>query len=426
MHNRIRIISLILVFIFVFSMIMVVNNQDYSVDAASTGNEIYVDARQHDPEAADGTQGNPYATIQDGIDNANDGDTINVLHGKYRGDLTIDKSVKIIGENIKNTFFVSLSDNSYMIDVSAPSVSIEGFTIWDKTPTVHRKAIIHLSEGADDFKLIGSALNYSKHGYGIQVEGANNVTIFDNTINNTNGISIEGSKTAVVSNNIIQNSTGIYLIRLVNSNHNIIENNNITNSSHYLIYGKNISNNKLRGNSLGDSANRGVEIVTGQDNIFENSSMVNISGIGIDLGSSDSRINNTYISGVGTGIKIKASNADVKNNTLHSCTSYGVYVEYGSNSKIYNNTFLYNYGEQHGRDITNNANNKWYNESTKLGNYWDDFFGPDPSNVNNTVVYDNETVPEVYKYKKGGVIDFYPKGCYNEPPVISLPVPSVY
>ena len=74
----------------------------YSDNSKASGRDLYVDDDQNYPDEADGSLYNPYKTIQDAIDNAENGDTIKVLKGRYNGDLVIDKSITIITESIED------------------------------------------------------------------------------------------------------------------------------------------------------------------------------------------------------------------------------------------------------------------------------------------------------------------------------------
>ena len=51
----------------------------------------------------DGSQEHPYQFIQDGIDNASDGDTVFVYSGIYYEQVTVDKSITFEGEDRNST-----------------------------------------------------------------------------------------------------------------------------------------------------------------------------------------------------------------------------------------------------------------------------------------------------------------------------------
>jgi hypothetical protein len=70
-----------------------------------------------------------FSKIQSAINNANDGDTVFVYSGIYKGHLEVDKSINLIGEN-KNTTIIRC-DNQYncVISIKKDGVNIRGFTI---------------------------------------------------------------------------------------------------------------------------------------------------------------------------------------------------------------------------------------------------------------------------------------------------------
>jgi len=75
-----------------------------SISAVSAA-DIYVNASA--PSGGTGTITNPYQTIEDGVDNAADGDTVNIADGTYSGignyGIIIDHSINITGESQTGT-----------------------------------------------------------------------------------------------------------------------------------------------------------------------------------------------------------------------------------------------------------------------------------------------------------------------------------
>jgi len=69
-----------------------------------------------------------YSTIQDAIDAASEGDTIFVYSGTYYESLQIDKTVTLTGED-KNNTFIDGDGSGNVVDVTADSVNINGFTV---------------------------------------------------------------------------------------------------------------------------------------------------------------------------------------------------------------------------------------------------------------------------------------------------------
>ena len=130
------------------------------------GNTIYV----NDDGGAD------YRNIKDAIDTANNNDIIYVYSGNYNeSNITIDKSINIIGEDRINTI-IDAGNNSDVFYISANFVSIRGFLI--------------RNSGKEDY------INYNS---GIDINSNNN-TITNNIILNCSyGINLRANS----KNNII-------------------------------------------------------------------------------------------------------------------------------------------------------------------------------------------------------------------------------
>ena len=76
----------------------------------------------------DGTLEHPYQYIQDGLDNANPGDAVFVFNGTYNEEVTINKTVDLIGED-KNGTFVNGTDYGFII--TADWVNLSGFSVYN-------------------------------------------------------------------------------------------------------------------------------------------------------------------------------------------------------------------------------------------------------------------------------------------------------
>ncbi|MDP1991448.1 MAG: right-handed parallel beta-helix repeat-containing protein, partial [Syntrophales bacterium] len=139
---------------------------------------IYVD-QARGAASADGTQENPYRTIQEGIDHVSSGGTVHVAAGRYTENLFIDKDVTLTGSGADKT----------ILDGSAAMV-----------PTLRFTGVAHGT--VDGFYILGG------NGSGIRVE-TSGVTIQSNIISDVNGSGIEvtsGSQVAILSNWIISNT----------------------------------------------------------------------------------------------------------------------------------------------------------------------------------------------------------------------------
>ncbi len=154
-----------------------------------------------------------YPTIQEAINNANDGDTVFVRNGTYEEDVVINKSISLLGENKIGTI---VSGNyvygESVVNINSSNVLLSGFTVrrgyWGIDVNGHD--IIITNNIVDDNKLAGIELNFWY-----------NNTIVENTISNTEGYLISNpiggyveNTTLIYHNNFINNhEAGMYYAR---------------------------------------------------------------------------------------------------------------------------------------------------------------------------------------------------------------------
>jgi len=173
-----------------------------------------------------------YLTIQEAINNANEGDTVFVRNGTYYENVVVNKSISLVGEN-KSTTIMDGMGTGTVIHVTAINVNISEFTIQNSGGS--------LPDG------------------GIHLDGSSGSSIYSNTIsNNGNGVVLSSSSGNVLNQNVITQSPG-FGIYLVFSQNNAINGNNVSNcgSGIELVYG---SGNILRDNNMTDNGyNFGVQ-----------------------------------------------------------------------------------------------------------------------------------------------------------------------
>ena len=135
----------------------------------------------------------PDESIQAGIDEARPGYTVLVHSGTYYENLTIDKKVKLVGENVTIDGW-----GESVVNITSNNVVFSGFTVLDGNK-------------------------------GIQIWYSNGCSILNNNISNSNldNIHLESSNHNKIEGN--QLSEGYVGIRLNNSHHNNILNNNASN-----------------------------------------------------------------------------------------------------------------------------------------------------------------------------------------------------
>ena len=203
-----------------------------------------------------------YLTIQQGIDQANDGDTVFVYNGTYYENIVIDKTLSLIGED-NTTTFINGRDVGNVIKINADGVTIKGFTI---------------QHGGLTYPLAG-----------INCSSDHNMISENSIIFNFYGITLYRSSNNKIIGNIIQNNAhcGIYISQ---STHNIIENNSIQNHTYNGIGMYDSSdNNTIQRNTLRNNKYCGVNIRISSFNIVRENIFVD-NNIGIHIPSSENTV----------------------------------------------------------------------------------------------------------------------------------------
>ncbi|MCJ7570417.1 MAG: C25 family cysteine peptidase [Candidatus Thermoplasmatota archaeon] len=198
---------------------------------------IYVDDDAVPPY--DGSLEHPYRYIQDGINNADNEDNVNVKIGTYNENIIINKTIKLIGES-KYSTIIDGGDIENTVIIQSNSSTITNFTILHNNSDKNKKEFIGLFIHKDCW---GNTIS-------------NNIIIK----NNKYGIYINDSCRNIISNNIITlNGMGIYLTKNITSRFekqiiltcsNKIEYNNISSNEGYGIYIQNLLNNHIYNNNF--------------------------------------------------------------------------------------------------------------------------------------------------------------------------------
>ncbi len=155
-----------------------------------------------------------YQTIQEAVNNANEGDVILVRTGTYYENVVVNKSVSLIGEN-KHATIIDGSNTGSVVKIYANNVSINGFTIRNSMYTLcfYGEGILLNSNACN---IIDNILTRNQRG--INLEGAIDNHILDNTITyNDIGIQFMNQPGQLLSvnntiyhNNFVSNGAGVY------------------------------------------------------------------------------------------------------------------------------------------------------------------------------------------------------------------------
>lgn len=174
-----------------------------------------------------------YATIQDAINNAVNGNTLLVNSGTYDEHVTINKTITLLGANKKDTI-IDGSHSGDVVVITSHNVTLNGFTIRNSSNEFFSGAGVHL-QNAIDCAISGNVITLNGFA-GLEIDDSANNTIFDNIVSSTIG-------------------SGVGLIwgdalRLLSSTHNTISGNIIIKSTEYDINLGNSSENQISRNTL--------------------------------------------------------------------------------------------------------------------------------------------------------------------------------
>ena len=152
-----------------------------------------------------------YNTIQAAIDATSSGDVINVAAGTYTENLTIDKSLDLLGAGLSTIIDGSLGGGALgsCIDIYASNVLVDGFKIMNGSYGMY----IGGGTVTYDYITVSNCEVTGNSKYGIQAIGLNNnnhsYIIFDNVYahdNDRNGIKIFACKNSEIKNCQITNN----------------------------------------------------------------------------------------------------------------------------------------------------------------------------------------------------------------------------
>jgi parallel beta-helix repeat protein len=147
-----------------------------------------------------------FPTIQQAINNATNGDTIQVSPGTYKENILINKSITLVGEEKTHTI-IDAQQNGPAIKINTNNTTVTGFTIKNSSQNLDIPGAGILLNSTTDVKITKNAIATNQHG--IIIQNSNNSLITDNTIkNNTIGIEIasNSNNNKIYHNNLINNT----------------------------------------------------------------------------------------------------------------------------------------------------------------------------------------------------------------------------
>ena len=262
---------------------------------------------------------------------------------------------------------------------------------------------------------------------GIYTDNSNNIQIIDNQIYNhsrlgiytyeshhsnmtgndiwgngwgldpyASGIYVDFSNDSLIENNQIWNNTytGIYID---DSEHVEISSNHIFNNTDYGIHGEVITNNQyltIQENVIHDNGISGMYLEGYDDSIIAHNQIYNHSDRGIDFFGNRNEVVGNEVYNCETGIgSFESHNNTFSENVVYLCldgmyivnigsnitdnivydNEYGIYMDNSGNCSIYGNDIGWNTMNAYERFTFPDMPLSWYNNLTKVGNWWHNY-----------------------------------------------------
>jgi parallel beta-helix repeat protein len=260
----------------------------------------------------DDSGGANYISIQDAVNNANDGAKIIVHAGTYTENVNVTKPLSIKSEsgNPNDTIVLAADPGDHVFYVTADNVTISGFGVAGSNN--HGIYLEEVEGGVIANNIV------SNNRYGIGMENSDHNDLSNNTANANEweGIILRHSRYNTLSNNnVFKNKVGINVLH--SSQHNEVSNNTASNNSVGIEQALS-DNNNLTGNVI--SKNRyGIFLYKCNSNEITGNTLLSNSDCGIHLKYSDDNDlmgNTVCLSRLGIHLSDYSRNNTVKDNFL--------------------------------------------------------------------------------------------------------------
>jgi parallel beta-helix repeat protein len=220
----------------------------------------------------DGTPEHPYLTINDGIDHANENDTIFIFIGYYHETAIATKTLSFVGEDNQLTIVTDLILNAPRIDVS--NLVFSSLTVLSDHAVIHRNRFIisdsGLLLGPNSTHALVELNLFQNTNKGINLQGMFQTIQYNYFINSPVSGILDSSSETTIQYNIFKNNT--VGIQQKNADSNIIRNNRfILNNKAIEILDAlytNITGNTFELNTAGVATTGGLKYSLIKDNNF--------------------------------------------------------------------------------------------------------------------------------------------------------------
>lgn len=219
-----------------------------------------------------------YSTVQEAIDNASNGDTIFVYSGIYPGNILVQKTLTIIGENKETTILDYTTTYDKLTIKNTNDVMVKNFTfqypirVEDSidikiTENIINNAYLYIKGYHFDYNttrnvvVSNNIITYTGFWYALSINWMNGIIIENNTIINSNWALQCSADNAIIRYNHIENcEQGIYIgasgyekpsKTTGDVHHNTLLNNEwgifLHNRSNWRVYRNTVENNSIVG-----------------------------------------------------------------------------------------------------------------------------------------------------------------------------------
>jgi parallel beta-helix repeat protein len=342
-----------------------------------------------------------YPTIQQAVNSASQGDTIQVSPGLYHEHIVVPETInelKILGNPANPaTTIVDGTSNGTVFRLDGNKVTVKGFTVRNAGNGYNAIYSIKDSSTNDYHVISNNIIETSERAISLGLSNGNTVT--NNTfIDNANtGINLEDSDDNIISQNTIQQSP--YGIKMITSTGNNINNNKISETSYGIHIsltstGNILSFNNVSGQTAGifinsDSNTAHHNVLTHSAygiwcynckyaKIYYNSITHGSYGIRIQWSTTvtasyhNISYNKAFQNKYGWGIEAVNSNSNNFTGNWLQENAWGISLASSAFNTLYHNNFINNNVQ-----ATTNAANTWDNGYPSGGNYWSDYAGVD-------------------------------------------------
>jgi len=299
--------------------------------------------------------GTDYSNIQDAIDNASAGHTLNVWAWIYNEVILIDESITLIGNSSSTTNIIAGTEeydsgNPYVVKITADNVVVKNLNF---TATTSDFDILYSSNN-DSISLLNNIFYYNS-AYDsstrtVKLVNGDNHIISGNIIYFGEGnLLLNDVTNSLVNNNLLYSSGTGGSLHVEYSDNNIFENNTLDDLQYGMYFG--ISDyNIIRNNTVISQMSNcyscisygGIRLGDSDNNtIIANN--VTLSAIGVTIGggsgSHDNTISDNNLSNNNIGIYFYESNNNkVEDNVIKDSTSLGIQITNSTHISFWNNT----------------------------------------------------------------------------------------